>query len=57
MCGARGKARFEKEILHQHARLRIGLFPYLLHSRMLVVLTAPLIYLVFIPFLPLDPFL
>jgi hypothetical protein len=33
------------------------LFPYLLHSRILVVLTSPLIYLIVIPFVLLDLFI
>ena len=33
------------------------MFPYLLHSRILVVLTSPLIYLIVIPFVLLDMFI
>lgn len=51
-----GKARFEKEVLRQHAALRIGLLSYVLHSRTLVVLTSPLIHLVVVPFALLDLF-
>lgn len=54
---SQGKARFEKEVLRQHAALRVGLFPYVLHSRTLVVLTSPLIYLMVIPFGLLDLFI
>ena len=36
------------------AELRVGLFRYVLHSRILVVLTSPLIYVMVIPFLLLD---
>lgn len=52
----RGKARFENDIRLQHKTYRTGLLPYLLHSRVLVVLTAPLIYMVFFPFALLDIF-
>jgi hypothetical protein len=53
----RGKARFEDEILSQHRKLKVGLAAYVLDSRILAVLTAPLIYLCFIPFALLDLFL
>jgi len=49
-----GKARFEAEIRRQHQKLRVGLLPYILHSRLLVVLTMPLIYVCVIPLVALD---
>ncbi len=52
----KGKARFEQDVLSQHAKLRHPLPSYILHSRLLVLATAPLIYLVFIPFALLDLF-
>lgn len=52
-----GKARFEKEVLSHHRQLKLGLPSYLLHSRILVLLTAPVIYLGVIPFVLLDIFL
>lgn len=52
-----GKAKFEEDVLSQHRRLKQGLFPYILHSRFLVLVTSPLIYLGFIPFVLLDLFL
>lgn len=42
----KGKVKFEKEILRQHVALRTGLLLYLLHSRILMVLTAPIIHAV-----------
>ena len=34
----------------------MGLLSYVLHSRLLVVLTMPLIHLCIVPFVALDPF-
>lgn len=54
---SKGKARFEQEVLLQHAALRIGLFP------LCAALANPsggdvaLIYLVVIPFVLLDLFI
>lgn len=44
------------EFIRQQRRYRIGLFRFLLRSRLLVVLTAPVIYAGWIPFLLLDAF-
>ncbi|MFN7922434.1 MAG: hypothetical protein U0Q16_20185 [Bryobacteraceae bacterium] len=52
-----GRARFSLEVQRRHARLRTALIPYVLHSRLLVVLTAPFIYACFVPFLLLDLFI
>ena len=49
-----GKAKFEKEVVFQHRKLKRWLPSYILHSRFLVLVTAPLIYLGFIPFSLLD---
>jgi hypothetical protein len=54
---AKGRAVFEQEILAQHRKLKSGLFGYFIKSRVLVVLTAPIIYLGLIPFALLDLFL
>jgi len=51
-----GSAKFEKEVLSQHRRLKRWLPSYILHSRFFVLVTAPLIYLGFIPFALLDLF-
>ena len=53
----KGKAKFEKEVLSQHTDLKYWLPLYILHSRFLAVLTAPVIYAGFFPFLFLDIFL
>lgn len=52
-----GKAKFEKAVLSEHRRLKIWLPSYLRHSRFLVVVTAPILYLGIIPFCFLDLFL
>jgi len=51
-----GKAKFEAGVLPQHLKLKRWLPSYILHSRFLVLLTAPLIYVGFIPFALLDLF-
>jgi hypothetical protein len=53
----KGKAKFEQEVLSQHKDLKYWLPSYILHSRVLAVITAPLIYLGFFPFCFLDVFL
>jgi hypothetical protein len=53
----KGKARFEAEILFQHRELKYWLPSYILHSRFWAVITAPVIYAGFAPFLLLDLFL
>lgn len=53
----KGKAHFEKEVLGTHRRLKRRLVKYVLHSRLMVVLTAPVIYSVLFPFLLLDLFM
>jgi hypothetical protein len=49
-----GRALFEQEILRAHRELRTGLVRYLLHARILHVLTAPVIYSLIVPLLLLD---
>lgn len=51
------KIRFEQELVEAHRRLRQGLLHYLLSARLLVVLTAPVIYAVLLPLLLLDAFI
>lgn len=53
----KGQPRCEAATLAQHRQLRFGLLSYVLHSRTLVILTAPIIYLGLIPFSLLDFFL
>ena len=49
-----GKIRFEQELLRRHRELRVRLSSYLLNARPLVILTAPVIYSLIIPFVLLD---
>jgi hypothetical protein len=53
----KGKAVFERDALLEHRRLKSGLASYVLHSRILAALTAPIIYVGLIPFGFLDLFL
>lgn len=50
------KIRLAEDFLRQQRRYKIGLFRFLARSRFLVVLTAPVIYAGWIPFLLLDLF-
>lgn len=49
-----GRARFEAEVLRRHRELKTGLARYLARANPLVVLTAPVIYSMIIPFVALD---
>jgi len=51
------RVRFAEEVAHRQRRLKTGLMRYLIEARPLNVLTAPVIYAGFIPFLLLDIFL
>jgi hypothetical protein len=51
-----GRIRFEQELLRRHRELRVRLSSYLLNARPLVILTAPIIYSLVIPFVLLDLF-
>jgi hypothetical protein len=53
----RGKAKFEEAALSRHHELKLSLPAYILHSRFLVLVSAPVIYLGFVPFFVLDLFL
>jgi hypothetical protein len=50
----RGRAVFEDEVRRRHAELRVGLMRYLRGARPLVVLTAPVIYGLILPFALFD---
>ncbi len=52
----RGKVRFEQGMRALHKRKRIGVWRYLRHARLRHVISAPVIYSVFFPFLALDIF-
>ena len=52
-----GRAIFEEEILRAHRALRTGLFKYIFGANILIVLTAPVIYIVIVPFVLLDIFI
>jgi hypothetical protein len=51
------RVRFAEEVARQQRRFKTGLFSYLREARLLNVLTAPIIYAGFIPFMLLDLFL
>ena len=51
-----GKIWFSEEIKREHRRLKTSLVRYVLHSRIMAILTAPFIYAVIIPFVLLDLF-
>lgn len=50
------KAELADEFLRQQRRYKTGLFRFLIRSRLLVVLTAPVIYAGWIPFMLMDLF-
>lgn len=51
-----GKIIFERELLQKNKALKDGWFKYVLNARWAVVLTAPFIYSLIIPFVLLDLF-
>lgn len=51
-----GKVWFSDEIKREHRKLKTSLVRYVLRSRVMVILTAPFIYAVIIPFVLLDLF-
>jgi hypothetical protein len=53
---AQKKIELAEEFLRQQRRYKTGLFRFLLRTRFLVALTAPIIYLGWIPFLFMDLF-
>ncbi len=50
----KGRVVFEQEVLRVHREIRTRLSRYLLEARLLVVLTAPVIYALIVPILLLD---
>jgi hypothetical protein len=48
------RVRFEQDLLAQQRRFRLGLWGYLRESELRNVITAPVIYLVVVPFIALD---
>lgn len=50
------RVRFAREVVRQQRLHKIGLFRFLRRSRLLVVLTAPVIYAGIVPFLLMDLF-
>lgn len=51
-----GKVWFSNEMKREHRKLKTSLVQYVLHSRVMAILTAPFIYAVIIPFVLLDLF-
>ncbi len=51
-----GVVRFEEHILKRHRQLKTRLASYILRARPLMLLTAPIIYSVLVPFVILDLF-
>jgi hypothetical protein len=51
------RVRFSEELTRQHRRLKTGLYRYITRAHPLNVLTAPVIYSGFVPFLMLDLYL
>ncbi len=51
-----GKVHFEQVVIARHRAMKMGLLQYVLKSRPLMVLTAPLIYSLILPFALLDAF-
>jgi hypothetical protein len=51
-----GRARFEDEMLLRHRKAKVALGRYIASAPLLVILTAPLIYALIIPFVLLDIF-
>lgn len=51
-----GKIAFEEAVRQRHRAMRARLLRYVLGARLLVVLTAPVIYALIVPFLLLDLF-
>ena len=48
------KIIFESELAKHHHHLKVGLWPYVRRARLMVVLTAPFIYVLIVPFILLD---
>jgi hypothetical protein len=52
----RGRIAFEEEILRRHRELKTALATYVWNARPLVIVTAPVIYAMIVPFVLLDLF-
>jgi hypothetical protein len=52
-----GKIEFEKAVLQRHREMKTRLLRYIAGARPLIALTAPLIYMLIIPFVLLDLFI
>jgi hypothetical protein len=52
----KGKVKFEQVIIARHRAARMGMTRYVMGSRPLMVLTAPVIYSLILPFALLDAF-
>lgn len=52
----KGEVRFEQIVIARHRAVKMGLTRYVLGSRPLMVVTAPLIYSLILPFALLDAF-
>jgi len=50
----RGRVVFDREVLARHRALRVGLGEFLAAARLMVILTAPVIYALIVPFAVLD---
>ncbi len=50
------RVRFEREVLEQQRRFKMGLFKYLRRAKLRHVVTAPIIYSVLFPMLLMDLF-
>jgi hypothetical protein len=52
----RGRVAFEEEILRRHRELKTALSKYIFGANPLVIITAPVIYMMIVPFVLLDLF-
>jgi hypothetical protein len=52
-----GKVEFEKAVLKRHREMKTRLLRYILGARPLIALTAPVIYVLVVPFVLLDLFI
>ena len=52
----KGRVAFEEELLRRHRELKIALSTYILNANPLVVITAPVIYAMIVPFVLMDLF-
>jgi hypothetical protein len=52
-----GKVEFEQEVLRRHREMKTSLMHYVMGARLLILLTAPIIYILIIPLALLDIFI